>query len=119
MKKIIYSPGFGAGWATWNDFPVGLGKFLAEYEPLIEWLESDEATEENKYKLGTERYDTKHPLLVKLLEDAEKAGFDKDRIYFGGLKDAVVMEISDDAHYKIEEYDGNEYVIFKDAMGWW
>ena len=40
MRKILYSPGWGAGWSTWNSsIPT---KFICEYQPIIEALEKGE-----------------------------------------------------------------------------
>ena len=43
MRKILYSPGFGAGWVSWNDEGRDEQLFMLEYQPFIERLESDGA----------------------------------------------------------------------------
>lgn len=116
MKEILYSPGYGAGWASWNDDPFEKGKFLAEYKPLVEWAKT--ATPGKKRQMSNEDHETTHPLLVQLQADLKAAGFE-DYVYYGGLDDIEVMEIPDGVGYKIDEYDGYESVILQDRVDWW
>jgi len=40
MRKILYSPGFGAGWTSWHDGSKEAKLFMLEYRPFIEYLEA-------------------------------------------------------------------------------
>ena len=90
MTKILVSPGFGAGWATWNDKP----KEVAEYLPIIEFIEGG-----GDPKLLNESHD----LIVKMKQDLELSSF-----YCGGASDLVVQSVA--GPYRINEYDGSESV---------
>lgn len=39
-RKILYSPGYGAGWTTWHMGPPDQQEFMLSYEPFIEALEA-------------------------------------------------------------------------------
>lgn len=41
MRKILYSPGYGAGWSTWGGNTTAQKKFMLEYKPFIEALERE------------------------------------------------------------------------------
>ncbi len=46
MPKVLYSPGFGAGWSTWNIKPFQ--KIMLTWPPLIEAVErGDDITEDH------------------------------------------------------------------------
>ena len=38
-RKVLVSPGFGAGWSSWSYGSKEGAQFLAEYQPIIEFLE--------------------------------------------------------------------------------
>lgn len=88
---VLYSPGFGAGWYTWNYqtpeilFDPGIVRFVEKKK----WDE-------------LETYVTlKYP-----------------EIYTGGMKDLEVMWIPEGSLFKINEYDGNESVELKENDDW-
>ena len=88
---VLYSPGFGAGWYTWNRanpeilFDPGIVK-------LVEKKKFDEL----------ETYVTlKYP-----------------DIYTGGIRDLEVMWISEGALFKVNEYDGSESIELKENEDW-
>lgn len=101
MRKILYSPGFGAGWSTWIDAPT---KFVCEYKPIIESLERNEKLTES------------HPSVIQFINDC-KENYNEDP-YLGGLKDLRLFELDDGDQYRIEEYDGNERVVTRDTADW-
>ena len=91
---VIYSPGFGAGWSTWNTeyddeeliFDPGLADLIINKRP---WDQ-------------IESYVTmKWPL-----------------IYVGGLEEAVVKWVVLGTKFKITEYDGSESIEFRDSDEW-
>lgn len=103
MRKILYSPGFGAGWWTWSsNIPF---KFMCEHPLLIKGVE------EGVFKNGPQdRYEadesTFHPYLQEWLKECrEKFG---KTPYLGGLADCEIFECEDDQVVRITEYDGNE-----------
>jgi hypothetical protein len=88
---VLYSPGFGAGWYTWNyEHPEIL--FDPAIVKLVEKKQFDEL----------ETYVTlKYP-----------------GIYTGGMKDLAVEWIPEGALFKINEYDGSESIELKENDDW-
>jgi len=110
-RKILYSPGFGAGWTTWNGDSKELVEYLLTYKPIINFLEKGGKFTHNETVVD---YDNKnkpiykgvHPILKKLHQECLKK-FDA-LIYMGGADDLEVKEVIGRVH--IDEYDGNESV---------
>ena len=88
---VLYSPGFGAGWYTWNqEMPEIL------FDPAIVKLVEDDKWNE------LETYVTlKYP-----------------RIYDGGLRDLKVMWLPVGAEFQVNEYDGSESIEVKENVRW-
>jgi hypothetical protein len=88
---VLYSPGFGAGWYTWNyNYPEIL------FDPAIVKLVEKEMLEE------LEIYVTlKYP-----------------EIYTGGMQDLKVEWIPEGTLFKIHEYDGSESIEYKEDDHW-
>ena len=86
MKKFLISPGYGAGWSTWN---TEYTEFLLFDKGLIELAESEASTGEvDKYiktKLGKNVY-----------------------VYTGGWYNIKIVEVEDNVKIRVSEYDGNE-----------
>lgn len=101
-RKILVSPGFGAGWSSWADNRE-IAKFMLEYQPLIEFLENGGVIEDS--------YDNRdlvknNPILAKFAEECqEKFG---EVPYLGGARDLRVREVG--GRVRINEYDGSESV---------
>lgn len=90
MTKILVSAGFGAGWSTWSDKP----KQVAEYKPIIEYIEN--GGDPNKLTVD-------HPLVKQMCKD-----LDLNYFYAGGNDGLYVAEV--DGPYRINERDGCEIV---------
>lgn len=88
---VLYSPGFGAGWYTWN---LELPELI--FEPAIVKL-----VEEEKFDELQVYVELKYP-----------------EIYKGGLMDLEVIWIPVGTQFRIQEYDGSESVELKDEVGW-
>jgi hypothetical protein len=88
---VLYSPGFGAGWYTWNyDTPEIL------FDPAIVKLV------ENKKWAELDTYVTlKYP-----------------EIYKGGMTDLEVEWIPEGTLFKVSEYDGSESIEYKENDHW-
>lgn len=104
MTKVLVSPGFGAGWSTWASKKK---KEIAEYQPIIEFIENGgdvselENTMARSFKLDEVSLD--HPLVTQMKED-----LGLDYFYTGGAADLEIQEV--DGPYRIDEYDGYESV---------
>jgi hypothetical protein len=36
VRRILYSPGYGAGWTSWHGGPTVQRKFMLEYKPIVD-----------------------------------------------------------------------------------
>lgn len=89
---VVFSPGFGAGWYTWNrDCPEII------FDPAIVKLVLEEKYDE------LETFVTlKYP-----------------QLYIGGLEDLAVKYIPQGVLFRINEYDGSESVEILDTNKDW
>lgn len=88
---VLYSPGFGAGWSTWNqEVPEII------FDPaIVKLVEKDDWNELATYVT------LKYPGL-----------------YTGGMKDLKVAWIPAGSLFKINEYDGSESIELKENDSW-
>jgi hypothetical protein len=88
---VLYSPGFGAGWYTWNqEYPELI------FSPAIVKLVAEEKFDELQTYI-----ELKYP-----------------EIYKGGLMDLEIEWIPVGTEFRISEYDGAESIELKDEAGW-
>jgi len=87
---VIISSGWGAGWSTWHGH-----KELIFHPKLVELVES-----------GQHNQETVLAVLNELL-DKEEA----EHVYLGGVEDLTIQWLPKGTKFKIEEYDGSEYII--------
>ena len=88
---VLYSPGFGAGWSTWNK---GVPEIL--FDPaIVKFIEHDQMAELNTYVT------LKYPGL-----------------YTGGMQDLAVGWVSVGTEFRIKEYDGAEIIELKEETDW-
>ena len=93
---VIYSPGFGAGWYTWNsEYPEMV------YDPSIVSILLSGDTEENKTQAVILHASIKYP-------DA----------YLGGVDDLTVRFLKPGTLFRINEYDGSESIETQDNIDW-
>jgi hypothetical protein len=88
---VLYSPGFGAGWYTWNtDAPEIL------FDPaIVKFVEKEKWDELATYVA------LKYP-----------------DIYTGGMKDLKVAWIPEGTLFRVDDYDGNESIELKENDNW-
>lgn len=94
---ILYSPGYGAGWSTWNQEELSYDKRVVEF--FINHRESKKALREESLK-----------------EAFKKMGYED--VYFGGYDQIQIMWIPKGKLYRITEYDGWESIHFEDTYDW-
>lgn len=95
VVTILVSPGFGAGWSTWNDERIAYDKRVVEY------------------------FNSHPPKLDKL--QLEKARDFLDSIgyegtYMGGYNQIVKKEVEVGKPFRIVEYDGSEGIMYADDL---
>lgn len=91
MVAVLYSPGFGAGWYTWNyEYPEIL------FDPaIVKFVEKEKFDELATY------VELKYP-----------------DIYKGGMQDLKVEWIPEGTLFKVNEYDGSESIEYKENDNW-
>ncbi len=88
---VLYSPGFGAGWYTWN---TGSPEII--FDPtIVKFVEKEKWDELKVY------VELKYP-----------------DIYTGGMEDLKVVWIPEGTLFKINEYDGSESIELKENDSW-
>ena len=90
---VLYSPGFGAGWFTWNhQYPEII------FDPFIVQMVEDKTDSKTIELYCEEKYTNG---------------------YFGGAEDLEIEWVDIDRDFRIDEYDGNETITFRDNDGDW
>lgn len=82
---VLYSPGFGAGWGTWNK---DIGEAIVFDKEIVQ------AVLDGNRTLAAEITMRKHP-----------------GVYTGGAGDLQVEWLDEGTEFQIDEYDGSEYII--------
>jgi hypothetical protein len=91
---VLYSPGFGAGWSTWN---TPLSELLFD-SVIVDFV----LNKPENWLQGIDAY-------CELVYPGA---------YTGGASDLEVMWIPAGSQFLVEEYDGSESVVLKDEMKW-
>lgn len=88
---VLISPGFGAGWSTWNDH-----KELLFHPKVVEMVESGRQSE----------IDEKWCCENLSITD----------VYCGGASDLVIHWLNVGTAFRVEEYDGSERLLLHDDL---
>lgn len=108
MRKILYSPGWGAGWSTWNSGEVG--KYMLTYQPIIDFLEAGGKFTE------AHAHGEPHPILDQLQKECAER-FGESYVCLLGADDLKVATVK--GRVRIHEYDGSEsYEEEGEYRGW-
>lgn len=97
-RKIVISPGYGAGIASWADDELGYE--VVENPAFVEYVENGGRDEDE----------------ARAILEAEGILKPDDYFYFGGLRTAEVVEVH--GPYRITDYDGYESIETLDADVW-
>lgn len=88
---VLYSPGYGSGWYTWNqEFPELI------FSPAIVRLVADKKFDELETYM-----ELKYPEVFK-----------------GGVRDLEIEWIPVGTEFRIHEYDGSESIELKEELNW-
>ena len=91
LVAVLYSPGYGAGWYSWN---TGHPEIL--FDPAIVELVEKEKWEELQAFVTLKYPD----------------------IYTGGLRDLQIRWIPQGMQFQVNDYDGNESIELRDQVDW-
>ena len=93
LVAVLYSPGFGAGWSTWNyQFPECL------YDPEIVEMVEKEVDQHEIAQFAEKKYG--------------------EEFYAGGADDLRIVWLTEGTEFIINEYDGSESMQLKNEMYW-
>lgn len=95
--KVLISPGYGAGWSTWED------PMMAFDERLIRAFECGISEED----------------METLCVECGYTNAYGDAPYMGGFSDLEVREIPSGTLFQIREYDGSEYIKYFEEDDWY
>jgi hypothetical protein len=88
---VLVSPGYGAGWSTWNQ---GYPEIL--FDPaMVKLVEQDKKDELRVY------VELKYPEICKL-----------------GMDDLEVQWVREGKQFRVVEYDGNEGIEYNEEVDW-
>ena len=91
---VLISPGFGAGWYTWNmEHPAIL--FDPKIVDMV--LSNSELSDIEQYVEQT---------------------YGEDEIYTGGAGDLVIRWVPEGVRFRINEYDGSESLVLESDEQW-
>ena len=93
---ILYSPGYGAGWSTWNGIEE-YREFLLHDEKLVELVETEQQDKIEEY------VETVYP---------------GEYICCGGVYQLRVEWVSLGTQFRIKEYDGSESIVYSRDDYW-
>jgi hypothetical protein len=91
LVAVLYSPGFGAGWYTWHDVAELL------FDPKVVDMVLEKTSTETIELYCQEVYGNG---------------------YYVGASDLEVAWVPTGTEFIVEDYDGNEYITFKDKVNW-
>ena len=112
---VLYSPGYGAGWSTWNH----------EYTPeiLFDPVLVDLAEQNVKLfweKHGRKAYYEDYELFPEIEEKMIQHCAEKyPGAFLGGIDELAVKWLPVGTEFRIHEYDGNESVEVQKEMHWY
>lgn len=93
---VLISPGFGAGWSTWNySCPECL------FDPEIVQMVLDNKPWQEIANFADAKYET-----------------ETNYFYSGGASDLVVRWVPVGTKFRVHEYDGSETLEIKEELDW-
>lgn len=116
---VLVSPGFGAGWSTWdNEYGVKLATDKRIVQYIIDHQEDKRKWDASwqYYRISNSDGDGANEF-KKFLTDI---GYNADSIYLGGVRNIEVKKVNVHDRWRISEYDGWEsLVIFSEDNDNW
>jgi hypothetical protein len=107
MPKVIYSPGYGAGWGTWFTDDTHRVALVTDNE-LVRLVEA--------YMDGMISLDEfSGAFIIRAEQISPDAG------YYGSIQrgEVAIEEVPDGVRWRIEEHDGAECVVLENRQMWW
>jgi hypothetical protein len=96
---VAVSPGYGAGWSTWES-DTKLIDTLVFHPDIIQMILDGKAEEMNKYWL------------------VEHFGVEFNNVYTEGRNQLIVEWLPVGTKFRIDEYDGHEEIVYLNEEKW-
>lgn len=113
MRKILYSPGYGAGWSTWNGSTKEQRRWLCEYQPFIVYLERHGEMPMVSKSTWGDGYEVTD-LGMQVIREWKTAFPEAPIPYLESMKSLKIKYLEDHEQYRVEEYDGKETITTRD-----
>ena len=111
MRKILVSPGYGAGWTSWNDHEIA--KIMIDYQPVIDFLESGGKFIETGTWSSKVRWEEPGATVLKEMCAYIEAQTGETYVCLLGARDLVVETVP--GRVRINEYDGFESIEYENS----
>lgn len=98
LVAVLYSPGYGAGWSSWA---TDYGDEILFDPWIVDILLNQDYTRKEKTQRILAHCAVKYP-----------------NLYTGGVEDLEVEWVPQGTAFRIDEYDGNESIEFRDMTDW-
>lgn len=95
LVAVLYSPGYGAGWSTWNDDKYR--EFLLHDEKLVDMVEFNQQDK---------------------IEEYVKSVYPDEYVCVNGADQLCVSWVLPGTQFRIEEYDGSESMVSNSDDYW-
>lgn len=99
---VLYSPGYGSGWTTWNQSHPCVEEMLFDADIVKAILEHGSTGDTTK--------------IVDIAQ--EKYGKIDEYFCAQGLKNISIAWVNVGRKFIVTEYDGSEGIQFRDEMNW-
>jgi hypothetical protein len=115
---VLISGGYGAGWHSWNKKNTD----CLTNPQIVELVLEKESLEDELKKLNwavRDKSEVKKKLTskIKQIEELAETLYSKE-FYSGGSAGLYIEWMEEGSQFKIEEYDGNESVLFRESNDW-
>lgn len=113
MRKILYSPGYGAGWTSW-EYDQNIARFMISYQPIIDYVENGGEFDSKLLEIWNSDTGEADPEKVSKLPDCLQQFVHESKEKFGkvpylsGLRDIEVKIVN--GPVRITDHDGYESV---------
>lgn len=107
---VLVSPGFGAGWSTWDNACLAYDKRIVEFwlahKDNREWMESVNIM-----------FNANSPAHEEAVSFFKSIGYHSCP-YMGGFSSIKLHWVPVNSKWRIEEYDGAESLVFEENYTW-
>lgn len=105
---ILVSPGYGAGWSTWERDELAYDKRVVEY-----WLKHKD---DEEFMKEIDTWADENSTKEAARKQFEEWGY--PGVYFGGFKQIELVWLPKGTLFRIKEYDGSERIETNDSVNW-